>query len=156
MTSWELGLSNGVSTISLRLLVPKIRRAKDFGFGPQIPYNATPLGSQGRRRESYTFLDKFSIEKKLWNFENRIVVRSSSIFDDFKYILANERGYFRSPGRGGENSKNAFSFLFYWSYDYNETMCVIKVYVSGISDNFFMSIDWFPASLHQLKVGKYR
>ena len=68
MKSLESGLSNGVSTISFRLLVPKIRRAKDFGFGPQIPYNATPLGSQGRRRESYISekLRRFSKEQKFF------------------------------------------------------------------------------------------
>ena len=27
------------------------------------------------------------------------------------FILLYERGYFRSPGRGGENSKNAFPFF---------------------------------------------
>ena len=53
MKSLKSRLSNGVSTITFRLLVPKIRKAKDLGFGPQIPAHLSPLGSQGRRRETY-------------------------------------------------------------------------------------------------------
>ena len=56
MKSLRSRLSNGVSTITFRLLVPKIRKAKDFGFGPQIWCHAAHLGGQGRRRESYIYI----------------------------------------------------------------------------------------------------
>ena len=63
MKSLKSRLSNGVSTITFRHLVPKIRITKDFGFGVQKGGNGEYLGCQGRRRESYTLLGKFSIEK---------------------------------------------------------------------------------------------
>ena len=86
MKSLESGLSNGVSTISFRLLLPKIRRAKDFGFGSQIPYNATPLGSQGRRRESYTFMGVSPIAKKIYAFIFLPIACSRPLAGSFMYV----------------------------------------------------------------------
>ena len=85
MKSLKLRLSNGVPFITFQLLVLKIQKAKNLGFGSQIPYDLTHLGGQGRRGESNTLLEKFSMEKKLCHFESRIVVRSSPIFDDFTF-----------------------------------------------------------------------
>ena len=53
MKSSKSRLSNGVSTITFRHLVPKIRITKDFRFGVQKGGNGEYLGCQGRRRESY-------------------------------------------------------------------------------------------------------
>ena len=54
----------------------------------ELAAHQPPLHSQGRRGESlYTLLGKFSIAKKLWHFESRIVVRSSLIYDDFTHTL---------------------------------------------------------------------
>ena len=44
MRSLKSRLLNGVSTITFRLLVPKIWKAKYFGFGPQIGCHAGHLG----------------------------------------------------------------------------------------------------------------
>ena len=74
MKSLKSRLSNGVSTITFRHLVPNIQKAKDFGFGPQIPYHAPPLGSQGRGGESY-ILRKSSYFKF---FEKQHVVTQKS------------------------------------------------------------------------------
>ena len=64
MKSLKLRLSNGVPTITFRLLVPKIQKAKNLGFGSQIPYDLTHLGGQGRRGESYIFGKLRSFSKK--------------------------------------------------------------------------------------------
>ena len=71
------------------------------------------------------------------------------------YLLIYERGYFRSLGRGGNNSKNAFPFFSFGRTTMRQ--CALERSMSQVYQTiFFMSIDRFPASLHQLKVGKYR
>ena len=66
MKSLKSRLSKGVSTITFRLLVPKIRKAKDFEFGPQMA--ATGL-TWGIRVGAGINLDIYQSLRLPWPYE---------------------------------------------------------------------------------------
>ena len=68
------GLSNGASTITFRLLVPKIRKAKDFGFTPSVRW--TRVHYRARVGEASHILRKSS-DLKLFEKQHGVTQKSN-------------------------------------------------------------------------------